>query len=277
MENIGHLFIFNLAIHDISNFPENFLKKGKNFYEVIRTMKGKALFMEDHINRLFDSASKSGFTVAFSVSEMYSGIKLLIQSLKLEEGNIKVVWHTNDSSGKSFLIMYQTKHSYPEDSLYVKGVQCLLLNESRPDPQIKNWSATFKEKINQLKTREDVYEIILVNENGIVTEGSQSNLFIIKDDMLFTAFKKNILPGITRKYILKIAENNDLHLEELDFGIDTLLTADAVFLTGTSPRVLPIATIGEKTFDVAHPLLIKIISLYNLEITNYLISHDDEI
>ena len=277
MNNTGPQFLFNLAIQDSSVFHDDFLHNGKNFYEVIRVMNGNALFIEDHISRLFSSALKSGFTIAFSASEIYRGLKLLIHSLKLEEGNIKIVWHTDDPSGKSFLIMYQTKYYYPDDFLYKKGVQCLLLNESRPEPEIKKWRASFKEKINQLKTRKDVYEIILVNEKGIVTEGSQSNLFIIKENKLFTAFKKNILPGITRKYILKIAKENDMHLEELDFGRDTLLSADAVFLTGTSPKVLPVAGIGENTFDVTHPLLTKIIFLYNLEISNYLKSHDYEI
>jgi branched-chain amino acid aminotransferase len=239
-------------------------------------MKGTALFMEDHIARLFNSLIKSGSRISFSDIELYKGVNHLIQSLKLKEGNIKVVWH-EDSYSKPFLLVYQTKHFYPEEDLYDKGVHCFLLNESRPDPEIKNWRANFKDNVNMLKEREGVYEIILVNENGIVTEGSQSNLFIIKDNKLYTAFKHNILPGITRKYIFKIARENNIHLEEQDFNIDDLLSSDAVFLTGTSPKVMPVLNIGEKTFNVAHPILKELISLYDIEISNYLKSHEHEI
>ncbi len=270
MDNAGPLFLLNQTITDSQEFNDDFLQSGKNLYEVVRVMKNKVIFMEDHISRLFESAHKSGLNISYSASELYQGLMHLVHSLRMNEGNIKIIWHTGDPFRDSFLIMYQVKHYYPENYLYHQGVQCSILNESRPDPGIKKWRSTFRETIHQLKATEGVYEIILVNGKGIVTEGSQSNLFIIKGNRIYTAFKKNILPGITRKYIFKIARENGLTLEERDFNIATLLSSDSVFLTGTSPKVLPVSQIGHNTFDVSHPLLRKIISLYDLEIYTYL-------
>jgi branched-chain amino acid aminotransferase len=117
---------------------------------------------------------------------------------------------------------------------------------------------------------EKVYEVILVHPEGYITEGSRSNLFMIKNNEVYTPKVTDILPGITRKYILQVCKDLNLILNERRIFRDELFAMDALFITGTSPKVLPIRNIYYANFDVKHPVLRLIMKKFDELIENYL-------
>ena len=91
-------------------------------------------------------------------------------------------------------------------------------------------------------------DAIFVSDQGVVREGTSSNLFIVSGGRLTThPLTDNILPGITRMVVLNLCKAADLVVEESFFGIEALLGADEVFLTGTVTELLPIVRIDDKS------------------------------
>jgi branched-chain amino acid aminotransferase len=109
---------------------------------------------------------------------------------------------------------------------------------------------------------ESGYEAILVNENNLITEGSRSNIFFLKGETLVTAPDNVILNGITRKHILQICYEHKISVELSCVSADDINDYDAVFMTGTSPMVLPFNCIGDKYFNVRIPLVERLRKLY---------------
>ena len=76
----------------------------------------------------------------------------------------------------------------------------------RENPNAKIINLSFREKVNKKIREKNAYEAILVDRKGYITEGSKSNIFMIKDNMLLTSPVKAVLPGVTRGEIIDIAE-----------------------------------------------------------------------
>ena len=102
---------------------------------------------------------------------------------------------------------------------------------------------------------EGSYEALLVNDNDLITEGSRTNIFFLRDDTLFTAPDNIVLNGITRKHILEICKENNINVKLTAVNINDIKEYDAVFMTGTSPIVLPFCNIGDFSFNVGVPLI----------------------
>ena len=109
---------------------------------------------------------------------------------------------------------------------------------------------------------EGAYEALLVNNNNHITEGSRSNIFFLKGNILFTAPDNLILSGITRKYILEICRENGIKVELACIEPEDLPEYNSVFMTGTSPTLLPFNRIDNQYFNVSVPLIERLRRLY---------------
>jgi branched-chain amino acid aminotransferase len=171
---------------------------------------------------------------------------------------------------------YPVPFYYPEEEVYNNGVTTEIFQFDRPNPAVKNWFSTYKAEIAIIKEEKKLYELILESENGTITEGSQSNLFVIKNNIIYTAPKDLVLEGITRRKIVAICEANGIPLQEKVYKRDFLTGADAVFLSGTSAKILPVSRIGDSAINPGHPLMKKLSNLYNGVINEYINLHKNE-
>ncbi|MEG0641800.1 MAG: aminotransferase class IV, partial [Clostridium sp.] len=121
-----------------------------------------------------------------------------------------------------------------------------------------------------LLKEKECFEAILVNDDGYVTEGSRSNLFFIRDNTLYTTQGKDVLLGITRKRIIDLAKKNGVNVIEKPIHIDELSGFSSLFISGTSPKVLPIKSVDNINYLTKDTLLLKIISIYDSEIISYM-------
>lgn len=268
-EVLGNFYFEDHQLKSVEHFNDVFLSTGINVYEVLRQSHGIPIFLEQHIVRLNNSARGKSLCGDFNLTEIKNEIAVLAEKNNFPESNIKIVYHSGDS-GDCSIYIYPVDFFYPSEKDYREGVRLISLIETRPDPNLKNWRPAFREKIRKLKAREKVFEILLINESGLVTEGSQSNLFFIRDNRLYTAQRKNVLPGITREYVLRIAAGLHTEVYEMDFRLEDLFQAECIFITGTSPKILPVSSVNERTFNPDHPILRQLVNEYDLLIRNYL-------
>jgi len=112
--------------------------------------------------------------------------------------------------------------------------------------------------------------VLLIDSAGNITEGSRSNVFFVNNDKLYSAPGNKILQGITRIKILEICNIAGVRVVETEIPANGVNQYEAAFLTGTSPKVLPISTIEKVVYKTDIPLLIELQILYNQLIDDYI-------
>jgi branched-chain amino acid aminotransferase len=268
-EIFQNVVIYNSQLIEKSDINFNTFVDGNIVYEIIRVVNGIPLFLEDHLMRLYYSANIAGFNIGITTSEIMNSIKHLSIENQSLNGNVKILFHYNKNSNLSFLF-YFIKHSYPNEVQYRHGVKVALHSAERKTPNAKIIDDSFRNTTNEIILKEKIYELLLVNNNGWITEGSKSNVFFIKDNTLITAPIRMVLPGITRKFILKIAQSYNINIIEECVHQNDIDKYDAAFISGTSPKVLAISSINDVKYNVNNPLIKMLTKGYNEEIENYI-------
>ena len=259
-ECYGKMFILNGNLQPAEMFDKSLVYEGDSVYEVLRMIKGNPLFFPDHMERLQTSLKLQKKKVLADIPTLRKAIITLARSDKKIESNLKIVF--NYKEGVSNFLVYFIEASYPSATQYKNGVKGILFYAERKDPESKVIHHKLRSSIYHKLIQEGAYEAILVKENNLITEGSRSNIFFLKGDTLITAPDNVILKGITRKYILDICNENKINVEFSCVNADDIADYDAVFMTGTSPMVLPFNSIDDKIFNVKFQLIEKLRKLY---------------
>ncbi len=240
------------------------LDEGSNrIYEVMRIVDGKPLFLEDHIIRFQHSLSEIRFAEQVDISLIKEGIHLLIEKNLLKDCNLRFEFIFKGSHYK--LAIYEVPSKYPDESLYKSGILTVSFVIERSDPHVKQSKVNEKVRraIKQTFNQTKAYEILLVDSEGNITEGSRSNVFFICGEVLYSPPSNKILEGITRKKVLEIAFEKEIEVKNNPIPITQAATFDACFITGTSPKILPVSTLNGISYSVENPLLKTIMKQYN--------------
>jgi len=259
-ECYGKKFILNGTLQPVELFDKSMVYEGDSVYEVIRMVKGIPIFFPDHMERLATSVKLQKKEPLADISELRKAILNLTRSDKKRETNLKIVFNYNN--GSTNYLIYFIQPIYPSEDQYKKGVKGILFFAERKDPESKVINHKLRTFIYHKLILEGAYEAILVNENNLITEGSRSNIFFLKGDTLVTAPDNAILNGITRKHLLEICKENQIKVELSLVDVDDITNYDAVFMTGTSPVVLPFNCINDKFFNVKFELIDRLRKLY---------------
>ncbi|MCW3804824.1 aminotransferase class IV [Plebeiibacterium marinum] len=249
----------NYIIHNHILFPEKDIQISDSpdffvVYEVFRVEQNTPLFLMDHLTRLFNSLQKAVERVSFSKNEITHDIQQLIKRESIPNGNIRISCIATKKEVVDCYIYY-IPASYPTKEMYSQGVSTTLLYAERENPNLKiDNTQTRKTAIQKLK-ESGHFEALLVNHNNHITEGSRSNVFFIQKNCIYTAAEHFILPGIMRSKVIECILSENIELKFEGIQPDQLNTMDAAFITGTSPRILPISNVDSIMFDTNTPLL----------------------
>ncbi|EJO5346102.1 aminotransferase class IV [Clostridium botulinum] len=263
MECFNKFFIKNNEIKESYLFKDNWIQEGKSLYEVIRIIDGAPLFLKDHLKRFYNSAKLEGLNLWMDEKEIKENINKLIEINKVYIGNIKLIFNFNKDNDNKFLC-YFLKHNYPEQIDYINGVKTILYHGERENPNAKVINTDFRRVVGEKIKKENAYEAILVDRCGYITEGSKSNIFMIKDGKVLTSPVEKVLPGITRQNIIDVCEKLNLEVQEKKVHYTDINNLQGLFISGTSPKVLPIKSIDEMEFKSSeNKLILSIIKGYN--------------
>lgn len=239
-------------------------------YEVIRVIEGIPIFLEDHLDRLYQSARLTGMNHLPDAVSLAAMIKNFITTQKKATGNIKLSFSFNDLSTAPKDELTFIPHSYPSQEEYSNGVKVGLLYADRPIPNAKIQNTAIRERANQAISVNEVFEVLLIDSEGNITEGSRSNVFFIKNGTLFSSPGDKILRGITWIKVLQICSSAGVQVIESAIPANKIDQYEAAFLTGTSPKLLPISSIDQLAYNTDHPLLTSLQEMYNQLIEDYL-------
>jgi branched-chain amino acid aminotransferase len=264
----GKYFILDGEIYDVKETLHIDTTDKTEIYEVFRVDDYVPLFLKDHLYRLENSFKKLHIQYTLDHKSIIRYIETLIQADNIANGNIRISCLCINNQLKDFLIYYIPTY-YPESKLYKTGVPTLLFEAERDNPNCKvEHTQVRKNAIIKIKEA-NVYEVLLVNHEGYITEGSRSNIFFIQNNIIYTAPQKVVLPGIIRSKVIHLIKQNGFQYEELNMPVSRLSNVESAFITGTSPRILPISEIGDYLMNVNHPLLRQLICLLDKMIEQY--------
>lgn len=264
--------IYSIEDSDISWVKEP--TDSMTYYETIRILNSRLLFIEDHLTRL--KASVKGeedfeFNADFVKSESVSFVKNMSESgCDLKNANLRVVL-TRDN-----LIIHICEANIPSDEQKKSGIVTRILNWERVAPNIKVFRGDYKQKVAETFSMDTSfgtpYEVLLTNNSGKLYEGSKSNLFVIVGDTVYSETDDKILIGITRKRVLEALNNSGLKLEYKTFTLDEIKQNNAaVFVSSTPFDILPVYSIDDTVIDSsANVNLQKISKAYDEAVSNYM-------
>lgn len=241
----------------------------KIIYEVLRVIEGKPIFLESHYRRMENSFELIGEDFPLSYEKISSGIYELIKHEDKLEGNIKITYEVYGRELKIFFI----EHSYPSKEMYEKGVKTILYFGERENPNAKIVNDSFREKVNKEIRENDAYEAILVNSKGQITEGSKSNIFMVRGNKLLTSPVNAVLPGITRGEVISLAKKLKIEVEEIEYRYLDINKLDGMFISGTSPKVLPINQVNDININANNRIIRNLMEAYDNEIDEYIKFH----
>ncbi|CAI3556525.1 putative aminotransferase class IV [Clostridium neonatale] len=240
--------------------------KDKVVYEVLRVIDGKPLFLEDHLERMKNSFDLINEEFLLKNDEIKEKIKNLINKENKLCGNIKITYSITEKK----LNIFFKQHSYPADEMYDNGVKVILYFGERENPNAKIVNDNFRSGVNKEIENNNAYEAILIDRNGFITEGSRSNIFMIKNNVILTSPTKAVLPGVTRKKVLELANQLNLKVEEQEYNYKKINELDGMFISGTSPKILPIYLVNDVKLDEKNSIILKLMKAYDDSINKYL-------
>jgi len=249
----------------ISVFDHGFLY-GDGVFEGIRAYNGRVFRLQEHLDRLYDSARTIDLTVPISKQEMGEIILEVLRRNQLSNGYIRpLVSRGVGDLGldprkcpKASVIVIAVEWGAMYGELYEKGLKAITVSVRRnpadalpPNVKSLNYLNNILAKIEANYKGGD--EAIFFDTNGYIAEGSGDNIFVVKNGVIFTPPTLNNLRGITRAVVLEIAKSHGLTLMEQNLGYYDMYSADEVFVTGTAAEVAPIVLIDGRSIGTGKP------------------------
>lgn len=238
-------------------------KDNLNIYEVIRVIDKKAIFLKEHFDRLNKSIQLSNLDFKLEYKDFDSMIKILIENNDFENCNIRVSVYLDENTKEVVTLMYFIKSSYPTKEMFENGVRTVTLKKHRNNPNVKLYDENLRDNVSKLMNKTNSFEVILINEDNTISEGSRSNIFFVQNETIITAKDSSVLLGVTREKVIKTALKNNIKLEKRSIDICELEKFDGAFITGTSNDVLPIKYIDNIEYNSSKNKIIKrLLELY---------------
>jgi branched-chain amino acid aminotransferase len=248
-------------------------------FEGIRAYNKRIFKLKEHIERLFYSAKAILLTIPMSPSEMSRAVIETCRENKIVDGYIRLVvtrgvgtlgLDPNKCKKPSVIIIADKIQLYPQE-VYEKGMKIITVPTTRNlhnalNPAIKslNYLNNILAKIEAINA--GVEEAIMLNSEGFVAECTGDNIFIIKENSIYTPpLYAGALRGITRAVVLDIATDIGLRVVETNLTRYDLFNADECFLTGTAAELVPVTKIDGRVIGdgIPGPLTKKLLDKFH--------------
>ena len=236
----------------VSIYDHGFLY-GDGVFEGIRAYNGRVFKLQEHVDRLYDSAKAIALEVPISKEEMSEAILETLRKNNLRDAYIRpIVTRGNGDLGldprkcpKPSIYIVSQEWGAMYGDLYEVGLKAVTVAVRRnaPDalsPNIKslNYLNNILAKIEANEKGGD--EAIFLDQNGFISEGSGDNIFVIKNGKVYTPPTINNLKGITRATAIELLEERGYDVIVGNLGLFDMYTADEIFVTGTAAEAAPI-------------------------------------
>jgi branched-chain amino acid aminotransferase len=248
----------------------------------MRAYNGVVFMIEKHLERLGRSASLTKLVIP-DAGFITDAVHRTLEANKLSGAYIRVTVSRGKGpvgldpalcKAPTFVVIAEPFREYPEH-LYNSGVKLIVANTRRNlvdaiNPKIKslNFLNNIFAKVEAIER--GAYEAIMLNVDGVIAEGTVSNIFFVKENVLCTpAPEVGVLDGITRELVISIAKKSGVRVNEGRFYPSDLFTASEVFFTNTTSEIMPVSQVESVSFKVGE-VAKSLHALYKEEVGRYM-------
>ncbi|MBF0314361.1 MAG: aminotransferase class IV [Oligoflexia bacterium] len=268
---------------------------GDSAYEVTLAYDGVVLLLEQHLDRLWRSLAglyiEPSFSKQLLADEIIRSVHLKSSAqsyvrIMVTRGEANKMGLDPDFSGPTnFIIIVLEHHPHPQE-WYDDGVKLafakgVIRNDQRAlDPKIKTGNYLNNFMAYMSGKAQKAYETILLNSEGVVSECSTSNIWMVRTKnsdpqqvvVQTPPVSAGILEGITRDCVLQVAQQANIEVvQEIFYPVD-LLNAQECFITSATRMIIPVSSIGDHPIGSGRPgvVTLKLLALYKNFVENYI-------
>jgi len=238
---------------------------GAGLFETMRADNGVVFSLKDHLDRLFFSARSLSIPIELTYDRKYitDAIYKLLKANKLIDARLRLTVTSGpmaqeDEQQKPTLLITAAKLTPYPDEYYKTGVMVVLspFRQNVAEPTYGHKTTSYFSRMLALKWahQKRAAEALWFTVDNRLAEGCISNVFLVKDSILYTPFIKTpVLAGVARKTVCQIAFRDSVELVEKDLYIDDVLGADEIFLTNVIMQILPISRVEKHDVGAGKP------------------------
>ncbi|MBU2599487.1 branched-chain-amino-acid transaminase [bacterium] len=240
---------------------------GDGIFEGIRSYNGRVFKLEEHLKRLSDSAKAINLNIPLSLKELKEAVLLTLRSNNLKNAYIRLVVTRGvgdlgldpQKCPQPTIFIITDKIVLYSEEFYEHGLEIITVPTRRNIPEAVNPCIKSLNYLNNIlakieATNAGFLEAVMLNSEGLVTECTGENIFIVKDSCLVTPpCWVGALRGITREVVLGLSLKLKIEAKEDVLTRYDLYTAEEMFLTGTAAEIIPIITVDGRMIGNGKP------------------------
>ncbi|SKB43554.1 aminotransferase class IV [Daejeonella lutea] len=231
------------------------IQRGYGIFDFLKTVGGKPIFLEDHLDRFYSSAEQMRLPVKLSRTELTELLYMLIEKNQLAESGVRITL-TGGYSPDGFNIaaasnIIVTQQDFVINRDFEKSIGLMTYDYQRQFASAKTLDylkAIWLQPVLKEKGEDD----ILYHDNGVLRECPRANFFLINEKDEILTSKSNILKGVTRKHILKFS-NQNFKIDERELTMDDLRHAKEAFISSTTKNILPVTRVDGRVLGDGTP------------------------
>jgi len=234
-------------------------------FEGLRVYNTKIFKLEEHIERLFNSARILDMKIPYSNQEIIEATKKLISDQNIKDGYIRpFAWRGSEMMGVSaqntkinVAIAIWDWPTYFDPTLKLKGIKLNISKWQRPPQNSSPWQSKAAGlymicTLSKHQAEKEGYtDSLMLDHEGNIAEATSANIFFKdKNNELHTPIPDSFLDGITRKTVIDLAKSKNIKINERKISPNELSNFVGCFITGTAAEITPVANILNNKFEV---------------------------
>ena len=260
----------------VSVFDSGFML-GDGVWEGLRIHRGKAAFLDRHLDRLFEGARAIAMDIGLSRDELAKRLYDTLDANGMDEGvHVRLMVTRGVRStpyqdphvvvgGATVVIIPEYKQ--PDPAVYERGLKLFTVHVRRGDPAVQDQKINSHSKLNCIlasiqATQAGADEALMLDPHGFVATCNSTHFFIVRKGEVWTSSGKYCLGGITRGVILEICRDSGIPAFEKDFSLTDVYGADEAFVTGTFAGPVPVREVDGRKLTCRGPTVERLQRLY---------------
>lgn len=256
---------------------------GDAVWEGLRVYPEGIVCLDKHLTRLQESAKTLAFVDIPSKEEIKKAIKMTLDANGMnDQTHIRLTLTRGEKitsgmdprlnqMGSCLIVLAEWKPLVYDNA---SGIKVISSSQRRNAPQFLDSKIHHNNLLNNIiaKIQANVAGKdagLMLDERGFVAELNGSNLFMVKNNTIFTPFGHACLPGITRSTVIELCKTNSIKIIEADLTLSQFYNADGVFATGTMGELTPVVEIDGRLISQDSPLMKQILSIFSDNIKSF--------
>ncbi|MCO4754666.1 MAG: aminotransferase class IV [Bacteriovoracaceae bacterium] len=244
----------------ISVFDRGFLF-GDSIYDVTYSQSNSFVFLDEHLDRLWNSARLIGMEIQLPREVLVQRILDTAKASGLDEVYARIIVTRGESDlnistdqYQQNVVIYIKPNIKYDPALYTRGLHLSLVSRARNDRRSLDPNAKSGNYLNNILALQEARnsgadDAVMTNTNGEVAEGTTFNIWMVKDGKVLTPHHDSgLLRGVTRAKVIDICGSNDVVLEERTITTQELIDADEVFITSATKGIMPVYKLDSKIY-----------------------------